>query len=146
MKTNVTTNFQPGLMVWQWHLKCPPAVVLHMLRPLLLSRMTQSVERTGGGEVRRLPTAAELMFRSMCFDPVAVVARATSLSVTSFVQVIHSFLREDLSTGYGLQFSTEIYGSKREKTVFHKYLQETCFVLTEISESLQKPPRVYERM
>ena len=33
-------------------------------------------------------------------------------------------------TGYGLRFSTEIYGSKREKTVFHENPQETCFVLT----------------
>ena len=32
--------------------------------------------------------------------------------------------REYLSTGYGLRFSTEIYGSKREKTVFHEYLHE----------------------
>ena len=45
-----------------------------------------------------------------------------------------AYLREYLSTGYGLRFSTEIYGSKREKTVFHEYLQEACFVLTEISE------------
>ena len=29
-------------------------------------------------------------------------------------------LREDLSTGYGLRSSTEIYGSKREKTIFHQ--------------------------
>ena len=34
----------------------------------------------------------------------------------------------------------EIYGGKREKTVFHEYLQEHCFVLTEISEIVQKPP------
>ena len=39
-------------------------------------------------------------------------------------------LREYLSTGYGLRFSTEIYGSKWEKTVFHEYLQEYCFVIT----------------
>ena len=43
-------------------------------------------------------------------------------------------LREDLGTGYRLRFSTEIYGSKREKTVFHEYLQEACCVLTENSE------------
>ena len=55
-------------------------------------------------------------------------------------------LREYLSTGYGLRFSTEIYGSKREKTVFHEYLQEYCFVLTEISENIWKPPGVYGRM
>ena len=46
-------------------------------------------------------------------------------------------MREDLGTGYGLRFSAEIYGSKREKTVFHKHLQEACFVLTEISENLR---------
>ena len=55
-------------------------------------------------------------------------------------------IREYLSTGYWLRFSMEIYGSKREKTVFHKYLQEYWFVLTEISESLRKPPGVYGRM
>ena len=44
------------------------------------------------------------------------------------------------------RFSTEIYGSKREKAVFHKYLQEACFVLTETSESLWKPPGVSGRM
>ena len=52
-------------------------------------------------------------------------------------------LREDLSTEYGLRFSTEIYGSKREKTVFHEYIvQGACFVLKEISENLRKPPGV----
>ena len=34
-------------------------------------------------------------------------------------------------------FSTEIYGSKRENAIFHEYLQEACFVLTEISGSLR---------
>ena len=48
-------------------------------------------------------------------------------------------LREYLSTGYGLRFSTEICWSKREKKVFHEYLQEYCFVLTalNISRSLR---------
>ena len=36
-----------------------------------------------------------------------------------------------------------IIHSKREKNVFHEYLQEACFVLTEISENLRKPPGVY---
>ena len=49
-------------------------------------------------------------------------------------------LREDLSTGHGLRFSTEVYGSKWEKMVFHEYLQKACVVLTDISESLRKPP------
>ena len=40
-------------------------------------------------------------------------------------------LGEDLSTGYGLRSSTEIYGSNRENTVFHENLQESCFVLAE---------------
>ena len=44
--------------------------------------------------------------------------------------------REDLSMGYGLRFSMEIYGIKQEKTVFHEYLQEACFVLTEMSGNL----------
>ena len=55
-------------------------------------------------------------------------------------------VREYLSTGCGLQFSAEIYRSKREKTVFHEYLQGYCFVLTEISENIWKPLWVYGRM
>ena len=43
-------------------------------------------------------------------------------------------LREDLNTVYGLRFSTEIYGSKQEKTVCHEYLQEACAALAEIFE------------
>ena len=50
------------------------------------------------------------------------------------VVTIMLLVREDLSTGYGLRFSTETYGSKREKTVFQEYLQEACFVLTDISK------------
>ena len=49
-------------------------------------------------------------------------------------------VREHLSTGNRLRFSTEIFGSKREKTVFHENLQEACFVLTEISENIWKLP------
>ena len=55
-------------------------------------------------------------------------------------------LREHLSTVYGLRFSKEIYESKQEKTVFHEYLQEHCFVLTEISKKNRKTPEVYGRM
>ena len=44
-----------------------------------------------------------------------------------------------MSTGYGLRFSAEIYGSKRENIVFREYLQEYCSVLTEISEIIRKP-------
>ena len=55
-------------------------------------------------------------------------------------------IREDLGTEYRLRFSTEIYGSKREKTVFHEYLQEACFVPTEISNNLRKLPGVYGRI
>ena len=50
---------------------------------------------------------------------------------------------------YGVRapvFYRKLYRSKREKTVFHEYLQESCFVLAEISESLRKPPGVYGRM
>ena len=47
-----------------------------------------------------------------------------------------------MSKGYGLRFSTEIYGSKGEKAVFDEYLQETCFALAEVSEDLRKPPGV----
>ena len=53
---------------------------------------------------------------------------------------LKGMVREDLSTGYGLRFSTDIYGSKRGKHVFHEYLQEYCFVLSGISEHLRKPP------
>ena len=41
-----------------------------------------------------------------------------------------------LSGGNGLRFSTEVYGSNREKTVFHEYIQK-CFVLTELSGNLR---------
>ena len=47
-------------------------------------------------------------------------------------------IREVLSTGYGLRLSTEIYGSKRDKIVFQEYLQEYCFVPTEISEHFKE--------
>ena len=47
---------------------------------------------------------------------------------------------------YGLRFFTEIYGSKPEKTVFREYLQEGCFIISEIFERLRKPPGVYGRM
>ena len=46
-------------------------------------------------------------------------------------------VREDSGTGYSLWFSRESYGSKRETTVFHEYLRNVCFVLT---ESLRKHP------
>ena len=59
---------------------------------------------------------------------------------------IYIYIYKDLSTGYWLRFSTEVYGSKREKTILHEYLQECCFVLAEISESLRKPPGVYRRI
>ena len=73
---------------------------------------------------------------------ISVVAYPRSWSTTYTTTA----LREYLSTGYGMRFSTEIYGSKREKTVFHQDLQEACFVLTEISENLRRPPGVYWRM
>ena len=38
-----------------------------------------------------------------------------------------SVLREYLSTGYGLRFSAEIYGSNRENSVFHEDLQDILF-------------------
>ena len=41
-------------------------------------------------------------------------------------------------------FSTEICGSKRKNTVL--FIQEVCFVLTDISESLWKPPGVFGQM
>ena len=44
--------------------------------------------------------------------------------------LVITHIREDLSTGYGLRFSTEIYGSKRENKSFREYLQEARFVLT----------------
>ena len=38
------------------------------------------------------------------------------------------------------------YGNLQEQTVFLEFLQEACFVLTEISEGLRKPPGVYGRV
>ena len=38
---------------------------------------------------------------------------------------------------YGVQ-APVFYGSLREKTVFHEYLQEYCFVLTDISGNLRE--------
>ena len=67
-------------------------------------------------------------------------------SVTRQLGFTTPIVREDSSAGYGLRFSTEIYGSKGEKTVSHEYLQEACFVLTDISENLRKPPGVVGRM
>ena len=53
-------------------------------------------------------------------------------------------------TGYGLRFSTDIYGSKREKTAFHKNLQEAfknlqeaCLDLPEVSRNIRKPPGIH---
>ena len=46
-------------------------------------------------------------------------------------------------------WSPIFYGNlcdKRETTVFHEYLKEISFALTDISESLGKPPGVYGRM
>ena len=43
----------------------------------------------------------------------------------------------------GLRFSAEIFGSRREKTVFREYLQDLCFSPTEISEHILKPPGVH---
>ena len=38
---------------------------------------------------------------------------------------------------YGVQ-TPVFYGNLWDKTVFHEYLQEACFVLTEISNNIQK--------
>ena len=57
--------------------------------------------------------------------------------------VADGFVKRGLE--YGVR-APVFYGSKREKTFFHEYLQEACFVLTEIFESLWKPPGVYGRM
>ena len=47
-------------------------------------------------------------------------------------------IERGLEYGVRAPVSTEIYGSKPEKTVFHGYLQEVCFVLTEISGNLRE--------
>ena len=54
-------------------------------------------------------------------------------------------LGECLSTGYGLRFSTELQGSKWQKTGCCESTQESCFV-TEISGNLRKPLGIYGRM
>ena len=74
--------------------------------------------------------------------PSATPSRGRGLAMHTDIDVV----REDLSAGYGLRFSAEFYGSKREKTVLHEFLQEACFIVTEISEKLRKPPGVYGRM
>ena len=40
-------------------------------------------------------------------------------------------IRENLGTGYGLRFSAKIYGSKRERTVFHKTHRVLVLLLQE---------------
>ena len=62
-------------------------------------------------------------------------AKTNMNHLQTFVNLV---LREYLSTGYGLRFSTQTYRSKREKTFFHESLQEYCFVLTEISGNLRE--------
>ena len=49
-------------------------------------------------------------------------------------------VREYLNTGHGLRFCTEVYGSEREKTVFHENLQEYCFVFT---KRIRTPPETF---
>ena len=43
--------------------------------------------------------------------------------------MIGVIIREYLSARYGLRLSTDVCGSRREKTVFHEKLQEACFAL-----------------
>ena len=75
---------------------------------------------------------------------VAVVVAVVSLAAKDIpYRILAIMLREYLIKGYGLWFSMEIYGSKRERTDFHEYPQEFCFVLTEVSTKLRKPPGVY---
>ena len=38
-----------------------------------------------------------------------------------------AIVNQCLSTGYGLLFSTKLYGNKQEKKVFHEYLQDIAF-------------------
>ena len=86
---------------------------------------------------------------SVCLLSDADVVLGGSLAARGLFPCCSPFFRECLNTGYGLRFSTEIYGSKREKPFFHEYVQEARFVLTEISENLkkpQKPPGIYGRM
>ena len=59
------------------------------------------------------------------------------LSLSLYVDIICMYLYVDnnyLSTGYGVRLSTEIYGSKRERTFFYENLQEARFVISAISE------------
>ena len=50
------------------------------------------------------------------------------------------YRQRTLRTWYGLQLSTETPREQTGETVFHEYLQEACFVPTEVSENLWKPP------
>ena len=73
---------------------------------------------------RRYASLFSCCLRTLCFMifflPLTRTQRATATSLTR-------------TLGYGLRFSTEIYGSKQEKTVFHKNPQElggtTCLAL-----------------
>ena len=67
-------------------------------------------------------------------------ARGTpsTVSVTTFAAGERVWIsREDSTTGCGLRFSTEIYGSKRQRTVFHECLHKDCLVLT-----VEKSPKI----
>ena len=64
----------------------------------------------------------------------------------AYATVRAPFLRECSRMEYGLQFCTEICGSKWEKTVFHEIPQTTCSVLTDISEHLQKLLDIYGKL
>ena len=68
------------------------------------------------------------------------------MTIITIVMVIVIITERVLEYGCGLRFSTEIYRRKRQNTVFHKYLQEHCFVFTGIFKNLQRPPGVYRRM
>ena len=82
---------------------------------------------------------------SMMTVIVTVIIISSITSITSITIIIIIIIISS-STGCGLRFSTEVYGSKWERVVFHGNLQEACFVLAEISGHLPKPPGAYGSM
>ena len=72
-----------------------------------------------------------------------MITIVTIISDDNYVPV--SLLKQKRGREYGVR-APVLYGDLREKTAFHEYLQEACFVLTEIFEHLRKPPGVYRIM
>ena len=89
------------------------------------------------------PILMLLVYIHMCIHRYVIHVFVYALYIYIYIHRKGPCVREDLRMWYRLRFSTEIYKIKREKTVFRENPQEACFVLTEISENLRKPPGAY---